>query len=433
MKHRCGILALLMALLFLPAACLAEYACRWELSFDVPVAFADPGANAIVEALNALRLRGTWAESGPAFDLTVEAGFSENRTASFALGGTASHWRLTSPLLGDTALMFNNPAMIEFGNKMNSHLGLPLQAAALLYPYAWEDALSAPLAAFNDTFMAEEGDRVIPAESCLAFAEALADMAETDRGFSNLLLALGLEEDGLGAMLQELIWELPGLMEQAIPDGVSIRMMGGQEVWCPVGRSVPFLVRTAQSLELAAAALPEPLGSAMVSVRSGDGGLSLSASFGEDEALRITLETTADSARLSIAGRLLSETALPVFASLEDGGVSVTLQPLGEDEFVLCAGITGEEIRLTDGSGCALAVITLRQSAWTPDAWPDWTADKVQGVNLYSLDDSTLPPLLEAIALPMVTGLVPLVADAPTNAVVTLMDWFDASGLMTAH
>ena len=60
---------------------------------------------------------------------------------------------------------------------------------------------------------------------------------------------------------------------------------------------------------------------------------------------------------------------------------------------------TGETIRLTNAlSKETYAILTLRTASWTPDRWPDWTAEKVQGRNFYSLDDSTLETALRLIS-----------------------------------
>ena len=114
--------ALLLALL-LPACALGESACRWEARVDVAYRSEDPALQAVIDLLNAMEFRGTWAERDGAFDLTAEAGFTgSDAKAVFALGGVASHWRLTSPLLGNETILFNSEALMEFCMKTYSHL-----------------------------------------------------------------------------------------------------------------------------------------------------------------------------------------------------------------------------------------------------------------------------------------------------------------------
>ena len=406
--------ALFLALvLLLPACALGESACRWEARVDVAYRSEDPALQAVIDLLNAMEFRGTWAERDGAFDLTAEAGFTgSDAKAAFTLGGVASHWRLTSPLLGDVALMFNNPAMIEFGNKMNHHLGLPLQKAALLYPYAWEDALSAPLEAFNATFYAEEGDRLIPAETCAAFAESVAEMAATDRAFSNLIKALGEDEGEPGSEVLSLISTVTEWISMPGVEGVRIRAAGGRETWYVVARGseVYFMTREGDNIDFM---LPNVLfgGYELVgSFKPRDPGWALNLRIGSRQEPQLALEAV-----LSGAGTE-GELSLDVSGSMVGAPLS----------FLIAR--TGETLRFTS-SNEIYAVLTLRTADWAPERWPDWTPETVTGRNFYSLDDSSLAQLARDVAVPMVRGLVPLVAAAPTSSVTALMDWLEEGPL----
>ena len=406
--------ALLLALL-LPACALGESACRWEARVDVAYRSEDPALQAVIDLLNAMEFRGTWAERDGAFDLTAEAGFTgSDAKAAFTLGGVASHWRLTSPLLGDVALMFNNPAMIEFGNKMNHHLGLPLQKAALLYPYAWEDALSAPLAAFNATFYAEEGDRLIPAETCAAFAESIAEMAATDRAFSNLIKALGEDEGEPGSEVLNLISTVTEWISMPGVEGVRIRAAGGRETWYVVARGseVYFMTREGDNIDFM---LPNVLfgGYELVgSFKLRDPGWALNLRIGSRQEPQLALEAD------------FSGTGTEWELSLGASGSMVG------DRLSFLVTRTGEAFRFTGGADNELyAVLTLRTAEWVPERWPDWTPETVTGRNFYSLDDSSLAQLVKDVAMPMVRGLVPLVAAAPTSSVTALMDWLEEGPL----
>ena len=392
------------------------------------------GKSTFAKLLNALQLRGTWAERDGAFDLSADVSVrGASAPASFRLGGTAAYWQLTSPLLGDTALMFNNPAMVEFGNKMHNHLGLPLQRLALLYPYVWADALAAPVAAFEETFLAEEGSRIIPIEDCMAFVTSLGDMAETDRGFSNLLLALGLEEGQPGAMAMDLILQLPDLMQRFAPYGIAVDVTGDTEIWHANRSRKVFCVRMPGQINIVAAGLPEPWISVQCSLRTDESGVRANLNLSGGLLLRAEAwATEGREAGFTVSGSMLDDIRLPAFTQ-EDGGVRIRTARTGGETFGLTLTRDGDRLSLTDRNGCEVAGITLRLTPREPERWPDWTPDTVRGVNLYSLDDSTLPPLLHSIALPMITGLVPLVAAAPTSAVTAFMDWVDDSGLLTGR
>ena len=414
-KMTVRLLALLLALL-LPACALGESSCKWEARAAIAYHSDDPALQAVIDLLNALEFRGTWAEKDGAFDLTAEANFAgSDATASLSLGGVASHWQLTSPLLGDVALMFNNPAMVEFGNKMNSHLGLPLQKLALLYPYVWEDALSAPLEAFNAVFYAEEGDRLIPAEDCAAFLESLMEMAETDRAFSNLIRALGEEEGEPGYEVLNLFSVMTEWISMPSVEGIRIRAAGDTETWYVVARNaeVYFMTRKRDSIDLM---LPSVL----------FGGYELVGSFhpkGENWTLS-----------LRNGSRQAPQLSLEAAFNADGDNWELTLdasgEMLGEANLSFVLSRTVETIRLINGrSNEIYGILTLRTEPWTPARWPDWTPERVQGRNFFSLDDSTLAQLAGDVAMPMIRGLVPLIAAAPTSAVTALMDWLEDGSL----
>ncbi len=414
MKPIARLLALLLALC-LPVCALGESACRWDAKFDIAYRSEDPALQAVLDLLNAMEFRGTWAERDGAFDLTAEASFTgSDAKASLALGGVASHWQLTSPLLGNVALMFNNPAMIEFGNKIYNHLGLPLEKLTLLYPWAWEDALAAPLEAFNALFYAEEGDRLIPAADCVAFAETVAEIAENDRAFSNLLLALGEDEGEPGGEVLNLISIVTEWLSMPSVEGIRIRANGGTETWYVVARGadVYFMTRTGSRIDIL---LPSALFS----------GYELVGSFhpnGEDWVFSLRIGSRQDP-QLEL-GAEFNATGEDWDLALRASG-----SMLGKS-LAFNVSRTGETICVTTAlSREPWATLTLRTAAWTPDRWPDWTAEKVQGRNFYSLDDSTLAQLVKDTAVPMVRGLVPLIAAAPTSAVTALMDWLEEGPL----
>ncbi len=435
------LLALIAAICLAPLFCLADTACSWEASLHISLTSGRRDLSAVIELLNALSASGTWVEQDGAFDLNASVGFRDSEArAAFTLGGVASHWQLTSPLLGDQALMFNNPAMIEYGNKIRNHLGIPLQWAALLYPYAWENALEAPAAAIRETFGTETGDRIVPAEDLTALAETLADLAENDRAFSHLLSALSFGDEGWSAAdtFSEYIWEVPGLIETFAPDGVLVRVTGSGEKLSLLGGRItqPILVREGGHLTFTVPDVFMGLGLVRFDGKLNEDGTGHALlTIGDDGAvLRAEAALTADRFAFSLSGSALSELRLPVFSS---GGYGKTLferKPLGD-------GVFAVEIRAQDGcytlsdtaSGCEIASLFLTLQPMEPARRPDWTAEKVKGINFYSLDDSTLADLVRNAAEPMIKGLIPLVAAAPTSSVTALMDWLEDSGLLTGR
>ncbi len=429
------ILALLTILCALPAVSLAGSACTWTASVRISVSSDTPVVQAVIDLLNALHVSGTWAERDGAFDLTARVGIRDtDAAAELQLGGVASHWQLRSPLLGNQVLMFNNPAMIEFGNKINNHLGLPLQYAALLYPYAWEDGLAAPLEAVREVIGTGPGERIVPLEECVALAERLADLAENDRAFSNLLTALTFGDEGWSAadVVTGYLWELPWMLETWAPDGLLVqRTESGLRLYLLNGEvRVPILEREGGRVVFA---LPD--GSLRYeSDRSAGGGHTLVTLGPDGEELRLEVTETEDRLTVSLSGTAFGSASFPVFGTGSDGRTVMEMEPLEDRVFSL--EILHEDtcyILRDPVSGCEIGTLFLETAETEPARWPDWTAATVTGINFYSLDDSTLADLVRSIAVPMAKGLVPLIAAAPTASVTALMDWLEGSGLLDAH
>ena len=197
-------------------------------------------------------------------------------------------------------------------------------------------------------------------------------------------------------------------------EGIRIRANGGTETWYVVARGadVYFMTRTGSRIDLL---LPNAL----------FGGYELVSSFhpnGEDWAFSLRIGSRQDP-QLELGAEF--------DATGEDWDLALRASGsmLGKS-LAFNVSRAGETIRVTTAlSRETWATLTLRTSAWTPDRWPDWTAEKVQGRNFYSLDDSTLAQLVKDTAVPMVRGLVPLIAAAPTSAVTALMDWLEEGPL----
>ena len=96
------------------------------------------------QLLDAMTLEGTLDRSFTgSFDLNAALtlyGLPETRT-KLRVFGKDSHWCVQSSLLGNETLMINLLALLEFSIKAYSHLGIPLQRAALLAtPYVHTSA-----------------------------------------------------------------------------------------------------------------------------------------------------------------------------------------------------------------------------------------------------------------------------------------------------
>ena len=154
------------------------------------------------QLLDAMTLEGTLDRSFTgSFALNAALtlyGLPETRT-ELRVFGTDSHWCVQSSLLGDETLMINLLALLEFSIKAYSHLGIPLQRAALLAtPYVHTSAFEALASAWNQVIGAKTGSRTISRAKVLSLAKQMAEIAADARalrsGVQAVALATGCDE-----------------------------------------------------------------------------------------------------------------------------------------------------------------------------------------------------------------------------------------------
>ncbi len=435
MKRVFCLIALLAFLLTGPCAARAEgVSASGSLTFETPLDAGDASLDALLHLLDELRIGYAYAEKDGCFDLyTVVQLKDAPRTATdLVLYGTPAHWGLWVPKLGQTRLMLNNEAMVEFGLKMWNHLSLPLHRLALLYPWVHQAALTRPKAAWDLIFHASEGTRTIPREALISLAEELAELAENDAAFSTYLSALG-EATGLGERLSYLFWEIPAWLEEYAPDGIDIVSTATDITWYA---GVETLFSSAADGSNWKLYLPAFLDGDTVFCRFDptDSGFVLEVyPDGEEGApdswdLYLALRNSApDTGRfqITIGGAALSERMLPV---LSDHLIS--LSPIGDQ--LLTYYITSENAQwtLSDQNQTKLLIVHNHSVPYTPDRWPAYLDIEIQGVNFFSLNDSSLEELMHTLLIPAVKAAVPLIAAAPAESVAALMNWVEQIGLL---
>ena len=431
----------LAAFLFvcLPSAGAAGVSASGELTFETPLDASDASFDALLHFLDELKIGYAYAEQDGCFDLyTVLQLKDAPRTATdIVLYGTPAHWGLWVPKLGETRLMLNNEAMVEFGLKMWNHLSLPLHRPALLYPWVHEAALAKPKAAWDMIFHASEGTRAIPYEALLSLAEELAELSENDAAFSTYLSALG-EATGLGESLTAVFWSLPDWIGEEFPDGLVITEDERGERWQAAGTEDPEYAYTPYERT------PDGgwriyglglLGGDTVSLeRKSEGdGFSLELCAGDGSGtLHAVLTADAVSlqrlrhASLTLSGDALAGRIFPCVSSKH-----IASEPMAEgDERIYTLTSNGSRLTLADGSGNNLLVIHNKAISYTPDRWPAYLDIEIQGVNFFSLNDSSLEELVHTLLIPAVKAAVPVIAAAPAESVAALMNWAEQTGLL---
>ena len=400
----------------------------------IPSAFsADSNAqktlSGLAQLLDALTLEGTIDHSFTgSFDLHAALSLynlPETRT-DLRVFGTDSHWCVQSSLFGNETLMINLLALLEFSIKAYSHLDIPLQRAALLAtPYVHTSAFEALASAWNQVIGAQEGPRTISREEVLSLAAQLAEIAGSDRAFRYWVQAVALES-GYDEAIMEIMQALPEWAEEMIdPSGLVISVKGSTETWRT--GSITLFTRTVESgLDVWSLTLP-PL----------PGGFTLAAAGqcrGAEQSFTLTITEEGDALLNASLQAASLPRALPV-----SGPFSLTLS--------LTGAAAGEGTHLVlegDGDGGQVSLALRQADAATPmvtltgqllpcepASTPSFTAADTTGINLLSLNDTTLAELMGGILEPLARGALPLLVHAPAAGVQSLMDLLSDTGILS--
>lgn len=370
----------------------------------------------IAALLEAASVDGTLVVNGSSFELDAAmhmgSGWSACDTA-FRLFGTDSHWGLRSSLLGETELMINCAALLPFGQKVRDHMGLPLDTATLAVPYTHVDSLSSVMAALSPLFPAENGTTSLTRAELDAIVSELLRLSDEDAAFSRWLDATGLRRTfrrycrGF-ASISEII--LPGL-KVTRKDGsltwsaglLPVMSLKETKTGLTGSFSIPLLLDMSLNVQTAGAVVT---GSAKLSMDSA----SASLAFTLPAAFPCELAAISIAASYDVSGEPGRS-----FSLLLDGechGNDVTLRLLN-----------GETAR-------PMLTVNAKVEAFTPAVLPAYTPELLTGVNVLSVTSDSLRALLLEVWQPLLTGCFDLITAAPPQAVQTLMDVLEDSGVI---
>ena len=382
------------------------------------------------QLLDAITLEGTLDRSFTgSFDLNAALtlyGLPETRTG-LQMFGMDSHWCVQSSLLGDETLMINLLALLEFSIKAYSHLDIPLQRAALLAtPYVHTSAFEALVSAWNQVVGAKTGSRTITRARLLSLAGQLADIAANDRAFRYWVQAVALES-GYDEVIMEVMQALPQWADEVIASGgLVITVKGSTETW-RTGNTTLFTRTVENGLDVWSLTLP-PLPGGYLLAASGQ-----SRNTDHTFSLSITEDSGGTVLSASLHASSLPE-ALPV-----SGPFSITVSLTGD------AAGDGTHLVLEGDGAQGQVTVSLRQAdaelpmvtisgqllPYEPASVPSYTAADMVGVNLLSVNDTTLAELMQRILEPLIRGGLPLLANAPAAGVQSLMDLLSDSGILS--
>lgn len=412
------LLALVLACLLLCSGALAE-GFSFQLSVSIDPMHVDASqkqmAHALQPLLKMLDIKGDVALGENAFDVTVQASLNDAPESpwSLRLYGLDSHWGVQSNWLGDTTLMVNQLAWLEFAVKTYHHLGLPIQKAFLcVSPYAhmsaWEGIQTALV-----TLRQTEQDGLISQEHLRICAEEIARLADEDRALYYYIEAIGLES-GTNEEIRATLRALPQMVAEQFPDGLQVEHTEQGETWRN-GNQIIYTCQTTEASTQVTVAVPT-LGTISWVVNT-----DTVASAGT-----VTLDTAWLTAHAQFSLPTSWPVRFPFFVQLDAQGALV-----------------GEKVQyalLGEAQGNALTLSFLSQEEQfmtvkadiTPEASqtaPAYTSEEIEGVNILSVDGPALSALMREIALPLYQGALPWLVHAPAQTIQTLMDALEEDGV----
>lgn len=422
------LLCLMLCLCLLPLPALAEASgAAFRLTFDLDESAA-PALADFAPLVDLLVVEGEHLSDGVNFDtsLALTLGSAERTRTTARLRGDEAFWMITSPLLGDETVYLHMDNMLEFCVKGYSHLGLPAQRLGLLLtPYVHKAGLSALWAEVQPVLFAGDSSRTIPYSALLSAAGQVAQCV-SDRAFRYWVAALG-RENGYEEVLTSLVESLPEWIAGfADESGLSVSVQDDSEVWS-AGDTVLFTRETAldgagsltltlpespdgYTIRMEAAYQPDNdllHGSLILQITDWYGlpvlDLNLNGSFPCALPIQRSCSMT-----LEAAGDAIGEEALHLYADIQPQGSGAVLQ------------LTAQHAQTPQ--------LTVFAQTLTPLSGRVDPAE-VTGTGLFTVTSDSLGELVRSVAMPMLRGLLPVIAEIPARTCQALLDWAEDSGV----
>ena len=435
MFKRC--LALMLCVLMLPVAALADAApgLRFRLSFEMNSAVYPDGVQDVIpglaDLLNVTTVEGLLTGQDGSFDLKADLllGGHERTRTDIRLFGTEETWCLRSSLLGDETLTFAMSTLLEFALKGYAHTGVPFQRAAILFtPYVHKAPFAGCLRIAEPVLFAKEGSRTISRGDLTKMAQRIAEEADASNSFHNWTMAMA-SESGYDEYLMDLLRRAPEWIASFVPKaGVTVKVDDASETWTAGKLTLLRRETDLSGAQIVTLTLPPMADGSVISA---------------DAALQPDGDLTHFSVNLLIEGRT-GETLLDLHA---DGSLPTSLPVMRSfsltwDAEGLMVGGEGVHLRFVGeptAQGVAirqltpdLSTVMLTVNAELETDQVDFTPASIKGgTYVFSIDSDTMNDLVSRVMSPMLRGLLPLIAQAPTSSCQTLMNLLEDSGVFS--
>ncbi len=430
-------MCLALMTILLPAAALGETVHSYAFDFHFHLdssAFTEDIRQRIqgyADLLEMLEVKGYWTYCDET--RSVDTSFSvipetnPDAALSFHLYGYPSHIVLSSPLLGEQTVFFNNDALLEFCLKTYEHLGLPLYSLGLMFPYSFDHAFAGAAEAWRDAAGSFGQDRIISADALQKCAETWSDLLENDGDLNDWITAMSMRNEEQEALRAEM-YEVPEYLTEILSDGGDIRIVSDNNVeFWSVGQDIVLQEnRQADSYSLETS-FPLTAGGYQPVFRfsrhekeeSTEASVLISYLSEEEEEEHPLINLTAQVLWPSVwpaesvyDSRIILDSSLLGSLDLE---LSLACQPDGSFSLSLRTPLNGktEETFIVEG------ILTPRENV---DAPAFNIGEILTYVNIFSVNDVTLNEFVHAIARPAVTGALAFLVEVPASAMQSVMD-----------
>lgn len=429
--------AILLCLMLLPMPALGEETVHGRgASFRLTFAM-EPGnypegvrtiAAGLADLLDVLTLEGELLNPGDDFDLRLALGLGDNDRARIEarVFPLRLHWVFSSPLLGDELVDIGLKEVLEFSLKTYAHLGIPLQRAGILVsPVVHAYGTASLTDPARPVLFAEEGSRVIPYDALADLAAIWAEKAEDDNALRSWTQALG-SETGYDDALLWALEAMPAWVESHVPaEGMLVTVTDDTEVWTAGGLTLlrRETDRTgALRLSLTVPEIDDTYDLSLDLALQPDGSLT-------HGSVDLTVEEDGETAL-----RLHADGSVPVSLPVERA-FSLTWEAegpaVGGDGVHLCfeGEPTDEGVVLRQMTPDRDGVMLTVHAALTPVERDFVPGDPTGALGVLSLNGDTLREFVERISMPMLRGLLPLIAEAPTSFCQTAMNLLEDTGI----
>ncbi len=234
----------------------------FDLDFELfPDSFSlkkESGLRGYSDLLNHLHIQGTayFSDGGESFDEksieiegTVVPVSRLDAGISFRLEGLPSHLVLSTPLLGEEKLFFNNLALTEFALKTYVRFNILRPWFVSCFPYCIRKALAEIHSAWaRNTGPVSRAADLAP-DQCSQLVSSLSGLLEEDQYLRKWLTCLSVGSEFSGVLEQELA-ALPDYLQRLLADhpSVHVEKTESEEVWSTTADGILFRSETAGAL-----------------------------------------------------------------------------------------------------------------------------------------------------------------------------------------